>query len=109
MLQKNTRAGTVDALMDRIGAGCNPHDEGPEVVRVVLWDLRVVVGTYFDCGPKELDVVDHNSDVIFDNRKLQPFVSRLLDKGMPFVTETGSHDMICTLRWTIVAGAGASE
>ena len=89
-------------IIDAIGAG--NHDRnlaGPTVVRINLMDGRVIRGNYHKCEEKDLDVVNHQSDVIWDDDALRPFVERLLSSGQSFVTETGSHDTVCTLQWTI--------
>ena len=92
----------IARVIDAVGAGCfDPHDRGPVVVQIKLWDGRTVEGAYHRCEESELNVVDHEGDLIWDDNALRPFVEKLIAEKTPFVTETGSDDMMCTIRWTI--------
>ena len=88
-------------LLYAIGA-CIPDSENQNfhAVTIVLWDYRVVVANYYECSELEVDV--KTSDFIFtDCKPLIPFVDNLLKNENSFVTETGTHNMTCTLKWSI--------
>lgn len=91
----------LDQLLDAVAAsGFDPNHQGNPVVEIELWDGRKVHGNYHRCEESELDVTTR-MDVFIDTTPLEPFVNRLLSDGIPFVTETGSHDAVCTLQWII--------
>lgn len=94
-------ASSMNELLEIIGAsGPDPSDRGPVVVRVMLEDGRIIEARYYRCEESELDART-KYDVFFDVEPLIPFVEKLLSEGKSFVTETGTHDMVCTLKWTI--------
>jgi hypothetical protein len=91
----------VDArtLLDIIGAsGPDPSDPGPVVVQIDFGDQKIEASYYR--GEKDPDVVSRH-DYFIDVKPLMPFLTRMLFDNEGFVTETGSHDMVCTLEWTI--------
>ncbi len=89
----------MSQLIDAIGAGSpDPSTRGPVVRQINTWDGRTVIGSYHRCEKKELDISVREC-IIIDDKLLLPFIQRLLDNGTPFITETGSHDMVCTLQW----------
>jgi hypothetical protein len=86
-------------LLDIIGAsGPDPSDPGPVVVQIDLGG-KVIEASYYK-GKKDPDVVSRH-DIFYDIKPLMPFLERMLFDEEDFVTETGSHDMVCTLEWTI--------
>lgn len=88
-------------LIDAIGAGnSDPSARGPVVVSLNLWDGRRIEGAYY--RGSEMPDVTAREDVIWDTGALRPFVEKLLAEDASFITETGSHDMVCTLQWTIL-------
>ena len=90
----------VRQLIDAIGAGnSDPQAKGPVVVILKLWDGRIVTGSYYR-GDEKPDVTGPE-DIIWDNEKLNPFVEKVLRDGSGFITETGSDDTVCTLKWQI--------
>jgi len=95
------RRGYIAKIADAIGAGCDSQDKEETPVTIKIPGDRTIRGSYYRCKESEIDIADHKSDVIWDTEELQKFVSRLMESGMPFVTETGNDDMVCTLRWTI--------
>ena len=96
-------------LVDVIGVGSSdPKDPGSTVVELSLWNGLIVTSSYYRAEESELDVVSP-ADVIYDDEKLQLFVEKLLNEGRPIVTETGSHDMVCTLKWEISKPVDLSE
>jgi len=96
----------VAQLIDAVGAGCfDPRDSGPVVVRCELWDGRVVIASYYRRQESEVADIDwYGGDVITDDTVIRPFVEKLLESGTSFVTEVGSSDMVCTLKWELFAG-----
>lgn len=58
---------------------------------------RIVSGAY----TKETPNITSRTDVIDDIAALQLLAEALTAQGTPFVTQTGSHDMVCTLKWSI--------
>ncbi|MBU1179953.1 hypothetical protein KJ885_03345 [Patescibacteria group bacterium] len=97
----NVGAEDLKKLLDIVGASnINPSDRGPVVVRVNLSDGRVIKATYHNCKMQEIDV-SSPYDIFLETEPLVPFVKELLSKGKSFITDTGSHDMVCTLKWTI--------
>ncbi len=98
-LTKNAHAQSLEALIDRISAGSDPKEKGPEVARITLWDGRIVTGSYYH-GKKRPDMTVR-TEIIWDDEKLKPLVHALLSTRKQFITSTGSHDTVCTLRWAI--------
>ncbi len=95
------QATNIDQLLDMIGAGVlDPSSTGKNVVTISLWDGRTIYGNYHRCEQDELDA-ETNHDMFMDTTPLVPLVQKLLDESTPFITETGTSDMVCTLRWTI--------
>ena len=101
MTMTKRRVRSIAELVDAIGAGCDPHDSGPVAVIIGMQDGRTITGSYHRLGGSTADVFSEE-DILLDDSVLRPFVERLLDKGVPFVTETGEDDMVCTLRWEIL-------
>ena len=88
-------------LLDAIGTGVmDPGCSGPNPVIIELPDGREVVGNYHRCEETEIGAKT-NTDVFLDTTPLIPLMKGLVNEGKPFITETGSSDMICTLIWTI--------
>ena len=97
---RTAQANNMAQLLDNIGAGVfDPSDPGPKVISVMLNDGRSVVAHYYR-GPKTPDVTSRR-DYIDDDEAMRPHASALLETGTTFITETGSHDMVCTLEWSI--------
>ncbi|MBU0531414.1 MAG: hypothetical protein ABIG32_01485 [Candidatus Uhrbacteria bacterium] len=93
-------ATNIKKLVDHVGAGVmDPGERGPIPLRVLIWDGRVVVASYYK-GTKTPDVTSR-LDVIIDDVAMRPHVEALLRDDTSFITETGSHDMVCTLEWSI--------
>ncbi|MBT3355901.1 hypothetical protein HN784_00770 [bacterium] len=91
-------------LTDAIGAGSSdPSNPGPVVVSLSLWNGKQINGAYYR-GTKGPDITVRE-DVIWDSEILDPFVRKLFAEGTPFITEMGSHDMVCTLEWKISNGS----
>lgn len=88
----------VAQLIDAIGGGCLPSAIGPVVAEYLLWDGRRVRASYYE--GKENPDADFPEEVVWDDEKLRPLAEILL-LGKSFIIETGRHDMICTLQWTI--------
>lgn len=99
-------ASKVSELVNAVGIhNPNPHAHGPVVVEVNLWDGRVVRGSYYS-GSKYLNPDAQTIRESFradDDPRLQELSERLLESGENFVTQTGSHDDLCTLEWTIAS------
>lgn len=93
-------AGSPGELLRLVAGGYNPYDDGPVVIRVGVWDGRVVVGTYYD-GQDKPDLYTDES-VIEDFDSLGMFLEDLLGgRREHFVTTTGRGDMVCVLCWTL--------
>lgn len=98
-----TPASEIGKIIDAVGAGCNPYNAGPTVVRINLKDGRTIKASYYR-GPKigkKADIFHPNGNIIWDSSLIRSHVESLLSEGKSFVTETGSHDEVCTLLWEI--------
>jgi len=94
---KKYQTSSIGQIIDAIGAsGPDPSAFGPEVVEIT-WENKTITGSYYK-GKKYPDVIS-KEDVIFDDAALRPYVELLLSERKSFVTETGTHDMVCTLIW----------
>ena len=90
-------------ITDAVSAGVHPKAQGPVVIRIKLPGGKEIHGSYYHAASEqELDVVNHKSAILCDDQTVEFFVRCLRYHGRPFVTETGSDDQVCTLRWTIV-------
>lgn len=76
-----------------------PSLDGPILVRILLWDGRVVTASYYQ-GERSPDALSLEGG-FRKSDELELLINRLLEEGTPFVTETGSDDQVCTLEWTI--------
>lgn len=95
---ETSRVSNVSQLVDRIGAGIfNFKNHDNPAIKIFLWNNRVIIGSYTD----KSENIASRSDVITDNEKLTSLVNRLLNEGISFVTQTGSHDLLCVIEWTI--------
>jgi len=91
---------SVKELMDVIGAGNpDPRAKGPVVVKVKIWDGRIVRGSYYR-GPENPHVIS-NKAVITDNNLLLQHVQVLLSKGSGFIVRSGQGYTAHVLKWTI--------
>jgi len=90
---------TIPELIDAISAGSNdPTEKGPEVVLIMLESTgQIVAGTYSQETPQAICL----EDTLLDDDALRPLVYALVVQSTPFVTQTGSDDTVCTLKWTI--------
>ncbi|MEA1925790.1 MAG: hypothetical protein U9M90_00895 [Patescibacteria group bacterium] len=92
------QAGNMTELLDVIAAGTDPYVLGPEAVRIEYQDYIIRGMHYF--GNENPDTVC-NLDYLVDMDQLRPLVEKLLRDKTSFITETGTHDMVCTLVWMI--------
>lgn len=89
-------------LIDAVGAGCyDPTAKGPVVVRLELWDDRVVTASYYRREEGETPDIDCQDEIIWDDATIRPFAENLINEGKSFVTETGTSDTVCTLKWEL--------
>jgi hypothetical protein len=96
------KIGNLASLIDAIGAGCSdPSAKGPVVVRLELWTGQIVTASYYQRDEDETPDIECLEQIIADNEVIRPFAEGLVIEGKSFVTETGSDDMVCTLRWEI--------
>lgn len=90
-------------LIELIGAGVmNPKDPGPTPIVAELWTGDFITATYYNLKPNEKPDIRSHLDIILDDPAIQRHAERLMKDGTPFVTDTGSSDMVCTLRWEMV-------
>lgn len=102
------RRTVIDAaqLIDVVGAGNpDPHDSGPVVVEVTLWDGRIVQATYYK--GKLQPHIDFPTTVITDDSILTGPVNMLLNEGRGFIARGGKSDDTYELLWSI-KGASAN-
>jgi hypothetical protein len=78
-------------------ASCDPKEKGPVAVMMLFPNGRIVYGTYSKDAPN----ITSPNDVLNDLKVLEPLVESLIRNATPFVSQKGSGDLVCTLRWTI--------
>ena len=97
-------APNVRVLLDMVAAGSlDPSDPGPVVLRINLWDGRVIEARYCRDERKFHNPdAETMEDVFIDEIPLVPLVQKLLEDRTPFVTLTGTDDMVCCIEWVLV-------
>jgi len=76
--------GEVVRLIENAVVPLPPHDT--IVARCILFDKQMIVGKPTKCQPEEIDhhLSGHQTD---DTDELEVLVERLLEEGIPFITE----------------------
>jgi len=101
-------ARTLEQLLAIVAGGNpDPHERGPVVLVINVWDGRTIVADYYHhSGPKYQNPDERTNYEYFpDPNQLRGLVERLLATGKSFVTQTGDDDMVCTLQWCITIPA----
>ncbi|MFA6197789.1 MAG: hypothetical protein WC734_01365 [Patescibacteria group bacterium] len=100
---KEVSVARPEQLLDLVCESCpDPSLRGPVVAKATLWNGRVVTATYCPSGPKRQNPDAQTRESEFsDPEPLRRLIDRLLLTDQPFVTITGTDDMVCALEWTI--------
>jgi len=101
-------AQTIGELIDIVGRGSTDEQHpGPDVVKVKIWDGRMVVANYCDKakglynGNDGPDIASKES-MIWDDEGLKVLIEKLLNNGQSFITEYASESYVThILVWTI--------
>lgn len=64
---------------------------------IMIASGQIVTGSYSREEPK----ITSMTDVLKNNSELQELVNELIVTGTPFVSETGTGDLVCRLKWEI--------
>ncbi len=86
-----------------LAPGNDPVQSGPDVGYGVLWDSRRVIVSYQ--GDQQVvlgeNIIKYSDDPNAYIEAVRLNVVQLLETGQSFVTQVGSGDQLCRLRWTV--------